>query len=207
MNVITKSPKTVDDVFEPNSITGVSTHSFPFIQEILDRLPDGILIVSDTGKILHSNRLGRHLCDQLIDRPTSIDSTPKPVWQLCQTLLESQQSLRDDSRDQFLIEEDIQTTHGRNIRARVQFLNQDSADLSMLVVLEDRFQAAHARAIAEGYQYGLTSRESEVWKYRCIGCTYKDISQKLFITVDTVKKHVKSIHSKRETFQLLKHAD
>jgi DNA-binding CsgD family transcriptional regulator len=173
------------------------------LQRILDYLPDGVLVVSVNGKILRINHLGRQLCDQLIERPTSIDSVPNPIWTLCKDLLKSQQCLDCHFPNQLLIEEDIKITHSSSIRTRVQFLDQRSTDLTMLVILEDRIQAAGSRAIAESYRYGLTNRESEIWKYRCIGWTYKDISQKLFITVDTVKKHVKSIYAKREALQLM----
>ncbi|MEM9448138.1 MAG: helix-turn-helix transcriptional regulator [Cyanobacteria bacterium P01_E01_bin.6] len=225
MNVINKSPKTLTDVFESESSTqNISPDQLVVLQGILESIPDGILIVSDTGKIIRSNRLGRRLCEQLIDRPTPLDSAPKLIWRLCKALLDSQETSVndpsvndpidsvddlsvDDPIDYALIEEDIQTTHGVTIRVRVQFCNHDSVDARILIILEDRFQTAHARAIAEGRRYGLTNREAEVWQYRCIGCTYKDISKKLFITVDTVKKHVKSIYAKRETFQLMHNSE
>lgn len=214
MNVINKSPKTLTDLFESESSTqNIANDQLAILQGILESIPDGILIISDTGKIIRSNRLGQHLCEQLIDRPTPLDSAPKLIWRLCEALLDSQETSVDDPIDSVddlsvddpinyaLVEEDIQTTHGVTIRVRVQFCNHDSVDARILIILEDRFQAAHAKAIAEGRRYGLTNREAEVWQYRCIGCTYKDISKKLFITVDTVKKHVKSIYAKRETFQ------
>jgi len=205
MNVINKPPKSLSGVFEANSPETSLAEQVHITQEILEHLPDGFLIVSEEGVILQSNHLGRHLCEQLIDGPISIDSVPKRVWQLCESLLDSHISLANHPHDYLLIEEDVQTMRGASVRVRAQFLTQDLADLTMLVILEDRFQTAHARAIAEGHRYGLTNREAEIWKYRCIGCTYKDISQKLFITIDTVKKHVKSIYAKRETFQLLQH--
>ena len=203
MNAITQSQKTLDIEFETNTPAQIQyDDQILLLQGILEGMPDGILIISNTGKLIQSNRLGRYLCDQLIDRPTPVDSVPKSIWRSCEALLDSRETFTDKQINTFLIEEDIQTKGTIAIRVRVQWLSQDPEDLRILVVMEDRFQTARNRAIAEGQRYGLTSRESEVWQYRCIGRTYKQISQKLFITVDTVKKHVKSIHAKRDNFHV-----
>jgi DNA-binding CsgD family transcriptional regulator len=204
MNVKTQSLKTLDSAFELNS-SGQAQFDAQvlLLQGILEGMPDGILIVSEHGRILQSNYLGRRLCEQLIERPTPIDAVPKAIHRLCEALLDSLETFAGDAMPYFLIEEDVQTKDGITIRVRVRWFSQDSSDFRILVVLEDRFQTARVRAIAEGQRYGLTEREAEVWQYRCIGYTYKQISEQLFITVDTVKKHVKSIYAKRETFQLM----
>jgi DNA-binding CsgD family transcriptional regulator len=48
-------------------------------------------------------------------------------------------------------------------------------------------------AFEEVQRYGLSVREGEVWVLHRKGYTYKDIAQKLNITPNTVKKHMKSI--------------
>lgn len=50
-------------------------------------------------------------------------------------------------------------------------------------------------------KYGLTPREAEVWILRQQKKSYKQIASELFITVDTVKKHFKSIFAKRELYE------
>lgn len=206
MNVKTQllKIKTLNSVFELNSSVHVPSDDLVLLfQGILEGMPDGILIVSEHGRILQSNDLGRRLCEQLIDRPMPIDAVPKAIQNLCEVLIDSRKTFASHVISNFLIEDDIQAHAGITIRVRVRWLSEDSSDQRILVVLEDRFQTARMRAIAESQRYGLTEREAEIWLYRCIGYTYKKISQHLFITVDTVKKHVKSIHAKRETSQLL----
>lgn len=203
MNAITQTQKTLDVTFETDTLAQMQSDAqVLLLQGILEGMPDGILIISTTGKLIQSNRLGRYLCDQLIDRPTPVDAVPKSIWRACEALLDSRDTFTDKQSNTFLIEENIQTKGTIAIRVRVQWLSPDSEVLRILVVMEDRLQTARNRAIAEGQRYGLTNRESEVWQYRCIGRTYKQISQKLFITVDTVKKHVKSIHAKRDSFHV-----
>jgi len=203
MNVITQSPSTLNVAFESKKSVKAQPHEqFVLLQGILESLPDGILIVSENGNLLQSNRLGRHLCEQILGTPMAANSVPDTIWRLCEALLDSRETFSEAFYSHFQIEDDIQQKDTLTIRVRVQWLNQDPDDSRLLVVLEDRLQAALNRAIAESRRYGLTDREFEVWKHRSIGCTYKQISQKLFITVDTVKKHVKNIHAKRETFQI-----
>jgi two-component system, NarL family, nitrate/nitrite response regulator NarP len=43
---------------------------------------------------------------------------------------------------------------------------------------------------------GLTNREQEVMKWIARGCSNKQIAGKLFISEETVKKHVKNIFTK-----------
>ena len=57
------------------------------------------------------------------------------------------------------------------------------------VALEER-----CREIVEGY--GLTPRESEILKYLGQGRTVRSISEKLVVSENTVKYHVKSIYQK-----------
>jgi DNA-binding CsgD family transcriptional regulator len=52
--------------------------------------------------------------------------------------------------------------------------------------------------IAEVDKYGLTPREAEVWLLRRAKYALKEIATELSISLNTVKKHIKNIHAKRE---------
>lgn len=69
-----------------------------------------------------------------------------------------------------------------------------------MLILEDRQQAHRRRAIADGNRYGLTPREVDVWELRLQQQSYETIASTLFITENTVKKHVKSILAKRRAY-------
>ncbi|MUG91303.1 winged helix-turn-helix transcriptional regulator [Scytonema sp. UIC 10036] len=47
--------------------------------------------------------------------------------------------------------------------------------------------------------YGLTPREAEIWFLYRSRCSYKEIAERLYISVNTVKKHMKNIHSKQQS--------
>lgn len=53
-------------------------------------------------------------------------------------------------------------------------------------------------AIAQAEHYGLTSREAEVWLLRQANYSCREIAAELYISLNTVKKHMKNIHAKRE---------
>lgn len=61
-------------------------------------------------------------------------------------------------------------------------------------------QAIHNLAMAEMNQYKLTPREGEIWLLRRLGHSYKEISGTLYISVNTVRKHLKNIYAKRKQF-------
>jgi uncharacterized caspase-like protein/DNA-binding CsgD family transcriptional regulator/energy-coupling factor transporter ATP-binding protein EcfA2 len=50
-------------------------------------------------------------------------------------------------------------------------------------------------------KYGLTAREAEIWILRRQNKSYKQIASELYIALDTVKKHMKSIHAKRSLYE------
>ncbi|NJM98846.1 MAG: helix-turn-helix transcriptional regulator [Phormidesmis sp. RL_2_1] len=49
--------------------------------------------------------------------------------------------------------------------------------------------------------FGLTERETEVWQLRLRGSDYSEISTALWISPNTVKKHVKNILAKQRSHQ------
>jgi DNA-binding CsgD family transcriptional regulator len=68
----------------------------------------------------------------------------------------------------------------------------------LLLQLQDQNQPIQGLAIAEAQCWGLTPRETEVWLLRRAGHLRKDIAANLFITIETVKKHLKNIQAKRQ---------
>jgi DNA-binding NarL/FixJ family response regulator len=70
----------------------------------------------------------------------------------------------------------------------------------LLVTLEDCGEAARNRAIAEAHQYGLTSRQAEVWLLHRLGLSYRHMAAQLYVTPNTIKRHMKDIYAKQKYF-------
>ncbi|NJN04803.1 MAG: helix-turn-helix transcriptional regulator [Leptolyngbyaceae cyanobacterium RM1_1_2] len=120
---------------------------------------------------------------------------PKAIWHLCESLIESRELFPNKV---FVIEDSIHAANHITIRIRVQWIEFESAGRScLLVTLEDCKQLAELAAIAETQRFQLTPRESEVWQLKRSNYNYEEIANQLYISVNTVKKHIKNIYAKR----------
>ena len=70
------------------------------------------------------------------------------------------------------------------------------ADVDREIVdrLESRLQEIE---LVVAKRYGLTKRETEVWRLQRGGLSYQQIAKKLFISLNTVKRHLQSVHGKQ----------
>ncbi|MGF1536353.1 MAG: LuxR C-terminal-related transcriptional regulator [Elainellaceae cyanobacterium] len=177
----------------PNGAPAAKEHR-TLLQEVVEGLPDGFLILTRDGGIVGSNSSARAICRQLGDASNPINDAPQAIWQICVPLLKA---ARLSSEQALQIEGTVGTEKSALVRVRARWLQPDKPE-RILVLLEDKYQSARQRALLEGTRCGLTTREVEVFLYRCIDYTYEEIALELQITVNTVKKHVKSINSKRD---------
>jgi DNA-binding CsgD family transcriptional regulator len=168
------------------------------LQAVIEGFMDGILIVSPKGEILEANSRARELCQHL---STPGQTLPNSIWQVCEALIESQKLFPG----QRIMPEAEGIIGDVNLRIRVRWLNQNREDQDhlcqefscLIVTLEDRQQTLHDLAIADTQKYDLTTREAEIWQMRLQGHSYQAIASELYITQNTVKKHVKNILAKR----------
>lgn len=170
-------------------------HSADLLSAMLEALSDGILMISPTGKLLHANHCAAQFCRQLISTHGDSPGLPPAIWRICESLIESRTLFPNQI---FIIEDEIRGMGSTLIRIRVQWIDVDAVDHPcLLVTLEDRNQSAKTAAIAEAQRYQLTQRETEVWLLRRSNYNYEEIADQLFISINTVKKHLKSIYAKR----------
>lgn len=166
-----------------------------FLEIVLEGFVDGILVVNDRGEPLYINTLARQICHQLNTNTPPINNLPGEVWRACQALIEN----RELYPEQTLVIESLVTLPATTVRIRVQWLELKTNQSALLLVrLEDQQQMLRNLAIAESKQYGLTAREAEVWLLRRLGHSRKAIADDLYITLDTVKKHLKNIRGKQQ---------
>jgi DNA-binding CsgD family transcriptional regulator len=89
----------------------------------------------------------------------------------------------------------------KRLRIRVQSLLLDGVDRPCLIVrLQDQQQVVQTMAVAEAQKWQLTERESQVWLLRRAGLRRKQIAAELYISEDTVKKHLGNINAKRQSY-------
>ncbi|MBH8575258.1 helix-turn-helix transcriptional regulator [Nostocaceae cyanobacterium CENA369] len=169
-----------------------------FLQEVLEGLGDGILIVTETGELVHANAVAYHICYQLNQANYNSHFVPSAIWDLCQSLLDSRSLL---SPRLMMLSDEIALDKSTIFHIRVRLLYLDKFQLScLLVTIENRYESLKNTAIAEIKKYELTSREAEIWYLYRENYSCKEMAAKLYITLNTVKKHMKNIHAKRQYF-------
>ncbi|MBE9079521.1 helix-turn-helix transcriptional regulator [Romeria aff. gracilis LEGE 07310] len=161
----------------------------------IENFPDGLLILSAAGDILHKNRCASRLMQQFNDRCQPVRALPQRVWNICRTL---QTRLSADPDGSLILEEKLSDVSERDIRVRVQWLDPATyATPCFIITLEDCQRSAACTARSEAQRYGFTPRETEVWQLRQSHLTYRQIAARLHISIDTVKKHVTNVNAKR----------
>lgn len=171
------------------------------INDLVNLLPDGVLILSDRGEVLFSNVYASKICKTLIQQSDEAYPLPSELQQLVEILQVTEAYPLPPER-LALLEGEFYIGDTNDIRVRVQLVQPDDRPTPcFLVVMEDRQETGRRAAAAEIRKFNLTPREAEVWVWRRTGLTYNEIAKKLFVTIDTVKKHLKSIYAKQEAAQ------
>jgi len=166
------------------------------LQGVLEGFIDGILILTEAGELLHANQTAKCICQQLTEPGYQQYSVPSEIWLVCQSLIDSREMFPNQ---RIILESEIAKGNSVNFRLRVRWfkLEQMQQDC-LLVTIEDKYQSLQEMVSNDVHQYDLTPREAEVWLLYRANYAYKEIAQKLYITINTVKKHMKNIHAKRK---------
>ena len=157
------------------------------MQAVIESFVDGIFILTTQGELVHANERARCICQ---------DEVPYEIQRICQSLNESRQLFPSQN---ISIESEINTESEAKIRVRARWLQENESNNDYLIVtLEDRTQTNQSMAISEARKYALTERETQVWLLRRANYSYQEIADELYITINTVKKHLKNIYAKQQ---------
>lgn len=188
------SPTLPDSVPAPADTLGTS---------ILNNWIDGILLLTQEGQCVESNRLGREICDRIAPNNPDSRQAPAEIWIACQILI---QSRRDFPKHLVTAESELQIKASHDhFRIRARWFNPgQKTDPHILVILENQKHSKHNLAVTEAIQYRLSPREADVWILHRIGYTYREIAAELHIALNTVKKHMKSTYAKQHVASIAK---
>ncbi|MBD2246125.1 LuxR C-terminal-related transcriptional regulator [Nostoc sp. FACHB-888] len=188
--------KTLAEPQKLESIDLYESKRADFLQEVIEGLEDGILILNHTGEVVHANASARRLCCKFNQGNFNQNFVPPAIWKLCESLFNN----RDLFSDKLLILSDEIVLDKSNIfRIRVRLLDLDGFEVPcLLVTIENQYESVQNVALTEVKKFDLTPREAEIWFLYRSNYSYKEIATKLYITINTVKKHMKNIHTKRQ---------
>jgi DNA-binding CsgD family transcriptional regulator len=176
-----------------------------FLQAVIESFVDGIILFTEKGEWVHANEFARRLC--LTVKPSNAKSNQviQEIERVCQYLITSRNVFFEEN---IIMKSEIETDKAIKLRIRARWVQLSKTDNRViLVTLEDPQQASQNVAIADAKKYGLTPREAEVWLLRQANNSYKEIADKLYITINTVKKHLKSIYGKQQEMLYLQECE
>ncbi|MBW4521194.1 MAG: helix-turn-helix transcriptional regulator [Scytolyngbya sp. HA4215-MV1] len=166
------------------------------LQGVLEGITDGILVLSETGELIYRNYCAYCICQQIEPTQSTEHPLPDKIWQCCQALMDSRTLYPDHP---VVIETEIVVNRSQSFRVRAKWLTlEDPKRPYLAVLLEDRCQSLHNRVCAEVQKYRLTPRQAEVLLLHRSGYSYREIAAELYITVNTVRQHLKDINMRRQ---------
>jgi DNA-binding CsgD family transcriptional regulator len=178
-----------------------------FLNSILESLIDGVLITKELDNIIYSNTIAQQLCRQIhpeVENPkspkSSTSSTSNVKPHIPDEILKLHALMLEDPAQALILESELTIDH-QPYRIRVQRIDlETSGENCLLTRIENQAQSHRYQAALEAQQYGLTSREAEVWSLRRQDLSRQQIAQKLHVSIDTVKKHLGNIQMKRQSY-------
>ena len=167
-----------------------------FLQGVIEGLGDGILILNEQRNLIYANECAKRICTRLHQADAKPDFVPQQIWKTCLILIENRNLFPDKS---IVFSDEIIAGNSDAFSIQVQwlYLSQFTSPC-LLVTIENQCHSLETVAIAEAQLYGLTPGETKVWLLYRANYTYKKIAVELYITINTVKKHMKNIHAKRQ---------
>ncbi len=185
--------------------TTFSSNAGFFLNSILESLIDGVLITKELDNIIYSNTIAQQLCRQIhpeVDNPTQSPKSSKSNANphVPDEILKLHALMLEDPAQTLILESELTIDH-QPYRIRVQRIDlETSGENCLLTRIENQAQSHRYQAALEAQQYGLTSREAEVWSLRRQDLSRQQIAQKLHVSIDTVKKHLGNIQMKRQSY-------
>jgi hypothetical protein len=169
-----------------------------FFQEVIEGLQDGVLILTETGELVHANASAYRIVYQLNQSHSTSNFVPCDIWHICKSLIETRSFYPDKM---IIMSNEIVLDKSSVFLIRVRWLDlQQFAQPCLLVTIENRYESLKNAVQVDVIKYELTPRESEIWILYRANCSYKEIADRLYISLNTVKKHMKNIHAKRQAF-------
>lgn len=170
------------------------------LQILAESLREGVMIISRNVKPVYVNRQAKELCQVLSELDRAWAGLPQVISEICHKLIKN-----GNYSDQPLVFE-CQTAGEKTIRVRASWLNATMGDEAtatgrapqyILVLLENRTEILLEELQFEQQKYQFTDREMEIWSLLRQDYSYQEIAEKLHISLNTVKTHVKNIYAKK----------
>ncbi|MEO0377745.1 MAG: LuxR C-terminal-related transcriptional regulator [Cyanobacteria bacterium P01_A01_bin.17] len=171
-----------------------------FLKSFLDSFAEGLLVYSLKGELLHANHMAYEVIQGSEEVSGYIATLGKEVENLFELFV--RQLNGENLNTTFLVSDvELSKTQAFQLRARYFQVAVVCPEPMIWISIEDQHKAQQAKAFVEAQKYGLSEREREVWQLRIAGYSYLEVAKLLFISINTVKRHLKNIHLKIERYR------
>ena len=190
--------KTITENLAQFKITG-SKLNHSFLESFLESFSDGVLILSFDGELLHANNSLYKITQGYASLLAQTTLLNEELIHLQRLIVENQACYQQSPG---FVAADVKLTRVTILKLRArQFQVATFPQPLLWFSIEDQQASLTAQALVEAGKYGLSDRESEVWRLRKANCTYLEIAGLLFISINTVKKHLGNINAKIERYE------
>ncbi|MBE9228966.1 hypothetical protein IQ264_26500 [Phormidium sp. LEGE 05292] len=171
---------------------------------LAESLREGVMVISRHVKPIYMNQQAKEINQKLSVGDRHLSILPLEISEICYRLIK-----QGTSEQQTIVTECL-TAQQQTIRIRASWVNLGVADPNLpgsenqyiLIFLENRHQILQEDLQFEQQKYQLTDREIEIWSLLRQEYSYQEIAEKLHISLNTVKTHVKNIYAKKRWHQL-----
>jgi ATP/maltotriose-dependent transcriptional regulator MalT len=202
LTVNTKTSTAVEEKQEINTVTNPLFNS-PWMA-LAESLREGVMVISRHVKPIYMNQQAQEINQKLSVGDRHLTILPLEISEICYRLI------RYGANYQQTIVTECLNAEQQTIRIRASWVNLGTTDPNLpasetqqiLIFLENRCQILQEDLQFEQQKYQLTDREIEIWSLLRQEYSDQDIAEKLHISLNTVKTHVKNIYAKKRWHQL-----
>lgn len=192
----------VPEKSEINAVTNALFNS-PWMA-LAESLREGVMVISRHVKPIYMNQQAKEISEKLSIGDRHLSILPLEISEICYRLIK-----QGISYQQTIVTECL-TAQQQTIRIRASWVNLGATDPNLpasenqyiLLFLENRCQILREDLQFEQQKYQLTDREIEIWSLLRQEYSYQEIAEKLHISLNTVKTHVKNIYAKKRWHQV-----
>lgn len=176
-----------------------------FQSSLIESVREGILIISDKLRPIYLNLKAKEICHQLWNGNPSYAQLSPVLIDISHQLFKGLSS----ENEPLILDQQVGTEQTIRIRAHLfahkldQEVRESSYDYDrqyILVFLEDRNVTLAEELRIEQKKYDLTDRETQILRLLLKDHSYQAIAKMLHVSLNTVKFHVKNIHSKKRAY-------
>ncbi|HIK18074.1 MAG TPA: helix-turn-helix transcriptional regulator [Leptolyngbyaceae cyanobacterium M33_DOE_097] len=156
----------------------------------------GMVVLTETREVVDIDLGAQRIFNQIKTVSAQSERIPEEVWCVAQALIESRAIFPEHN---WQIEFKFAASTALALRVQARWLVAPGDHPYVVLLFLEVKQSLRERALCEARKCNLTARELEVWLLFQANHTYRQIADKLYITLNTVKKHMKNIHAKRRS--------